>query len=182
MNWTTPANLTRNTSLRRWIISTSGLGMMFLYLFLSTWVGFIFSLIDRLQCKDPCSLSLKFSYACFNLIHISHPFLLQCLLRMRIRRKSNLVRIVLLRTKVSEAVCKFDWRNMWSYLFFNMWKFQMIIWDSVCKDLTCLSFPGLCCLILKLITRIHRCRIPKTTTLCSTRSLRIWRPLGSKTH
>ncbi len=106
MNWTTPVNLTRNTSLRRWIIWTSGLGMMFLlYLFLSSWVGFTFSLIDNLQCKGPCTLSPKFSYASFRFIRISHPFLSKCLW-MRKRIKSNMVRIFLLWMKVSEAVCK----------------------------------------------------------------------------
>ncbi len=39
------------------------------------------------------------------------------------------------RTKVSEAVCKRDWHNVRSYLFFNMRKFQMKISDSVCNDL-----------------------------------------------
>ncbi len=93
MNWTTPVNLTRNTSLRRWIIWTSGLGMMFLpYLFLSSWVGFTFSLIDNLQCKGPCTLSPKFSYASFRFIRISNPFLSKCLW-MRKRIKSNMVRI-----------------------------------------------------------------------------------------
>ncbi len=38
-------------------------------------------------------------------------------------------------TKVSEAVCKRDWHNVRSYLFFNMHKFWMRISDSVCKYL-----------------------------------------------
>lgn len=46
-NWITPASLTQNTSLQRWIIWTSGLGMLFLpSLFLGTWISFTFSLID----------------------------------------------------------------------------------------------------------------------------------------
>ncbi len=32
--------------------------------------------------------------------------------------------IFLWRTKVSEAVCKRDWHNVRSYLFFNVWKFR----------------------------------------------------------
>ncbi len=39
------------------------------------------------------------------------------------------------RTKVSEAACKRDWRNVRSYLFFNMQKFKTKISDSVCNDL-----------------------------------------------
>ncbi len=39
------------------------------------------------------------------------------------------------RTKVSEAVCKHDWHNVRSYLFFNMRKFRTRISDSVCNDL-----------------------------------------------
>ncbi len=38
-------------------------------------------------------------------------------------------------TKVSEAVCKRDWHNMRSYLFFNVRKFRTEISDSVCNDL-----------------------------------------------
>ncbi len=37
-------------------------------------------------------------------------------------------------TKLLEAVCKHDWHNVRSYLFFNMPKFRIRIWDSVCKD------------------------------------------------
>ncbi len=39
------------------------------------------------------------------------------------RKKSNPIRIFLWRTKISEAVCKRDWHNVRSYLFFNVWKF-----------------------------------------------------------
>ncbi len=39
-------------------------------------------------------------------------------------RKSNPIWIFLWRTKVSEAVCKRDWHNMRSYLFFNVQKFR----------------------------------------------------------
>ncbi len=38
-------------------------------------------------------------------------------------------------TKVSEAVCKRDWHNVRSYLFFNVPKFRTKISDSVCRDL-----------------------------------------------
>ncbi len=47
----------------------------------------------------------------------------KCMLQMRKRRKSNLVRFFLW-TKVSEAVCKHDWQNVRSYLFFYVWKFR----------------------------------------------------------
>ncbi len=66
---------------------------------------------------------------------ICHPFLWKCLLRMSKHRKSNLNQIFLWRTKVSEAVCKCDWHNVRSYLFFNVRKIQMKILDSVCNDL-----------------------------------------------
>ncbi len=36
---------------------------------------------------------------------------------------------------ISEAVCKRDWQNVRSYLFFNMQTFRMKISDSVCNDL-----------------------------------------------
>ncbi len=39
------------------------------------------------------------------------------------------------RTKVLEAVCKRDWYNVRSYLFFNVRKFRTKILDSVCNDL-----------------------------------------------
>ncbi len=39
------------------------------------------------------------------------------------------------RTKVSEAVCKCDWHNVRSYLFFNVRKFRTKISYSVCRDL-----------------------------------------------
>ncbi len=38
-------------------------------------------------------------------------------------------------TKVSEAVCKRDWHNVGSYLFFSMQKIWMRILDLVYKDL-----------------------------------------------
>ncbi len=41
------------------------------------------------------------------------------------------------RTKVSEAVCKCDWHNVRSYLFFKVRKFRTKISDSVCRDLYC---------------------------------------------
>ncbi len=40
------------------------------------------------------------------------------------RKKSNPIRIFLWRTKISEAVCKRDWHNVRSYLFFNVRKFR----------------------------------------------------------
>ncbi len=46
-----------------------------------------------------------------------HPLLSKWLLRMWKRRKSNLVRFFLWRTKVLEAVCKCDWHNVR----FNLW-------------------------------------------------------------
>ncbi len=39
-------------------------------------------------------------------------------------------------TKVSEAVCKRDWHNVRSYLFFNVRKFRTKISDSVFRDLS----------------------------------------------
>ncbi len=47
-------------------------------------------------------MSPKFSYAFFR---IRHPFLTKCLLRMRKSKKSNLIRIFLWRTKISDSVC-----------------------------------------------------------------------------
>ncbi len=38
------------------------------------------------------------------------------------------------RMKVLEAVCKRDWHNMRSYLFFNVQKVWRKISDSVCND------------------------------------------------
>ncbi len=69
--------------------------------------------------------------------HIRHTFLSKCLLRMQKRRKSNLIRIFLWRTKVSEALCKRDCQNVRSSLFFNVWKFRTKISNSVYKDLNC---------------------------------------------
>ncbi len=34
-----------------------------------------------------------------------------------------------------EAVCKHDWHNVRSYLFFNVWTIRTKISDSVCSDL-----------------------------------------------
>ncbi len=77
---------------------------------------------------------------------IRHPFLSKCLLRMRKRRKWNLIRIFLWRTKPPEAVCKHDWHNVRSYLFFYVRKCRTRISDSVCKDL-----KGNCTLIPKFL-------------------------------
>ncbi len=99
-------------------------------------MGFIF-LYMIMTCdpgpQGPCT-KMKISYAFFR---IRHPFLSKCLLWMRKRRKSNLVRFFFfLYGHVSEAVCKRDWHNVRSYLFFNVQKFRMRISDSVCfRDL-----------------------------------------------
>jgi len=50
-------------------------------------------------------------------------------------RKFQLIWIFLWRMKVSEAVCKHNWHDVRSYLFFTMQKFRTRISDSVCKDL-----------------------------------------------
>ncbi len=54
-------------------------------------------------------------FAC--VFRIRHPFQSKC---MQKRRKSNLNRIFLWGTKVSEALCKRGWHNMRSYTFFFM--------------------------------------------------------------
>ncbi len=86
--------------------------------------------------KQPLKV-LKETILCvfFLFFCIRHHFLSKCLLRMWKCRKSNLVQIFLWRTKVSEAVCKRDWHNVRSYLFFSVRKFQTRILDSLCKDL-----------------------------------------------
>ncbi len=38
-------------------------------------------------------------------------------------------------TKIPDEVCKRDWYNVRSYLFFNMWTFRTSILESVCNDL-----------------------------------------------
>ncbi len=83
----------------------------------------------------PLRSFLRYFRMHFLVFRIRHPFLSKFLLRMQKRRKLNLVRIFLLWLNVSEAVCKRDWHNMRSYLFFNVWKFRTIISDSMCKDL-----------------------------------------------
>ncbi len=52
---------------------------------------------------------------------------------MRKRWKSNLVRFFLWRK--FQRLCKCDWHNVRSYLFFNVQKFRAWISDSGCKDL-----------------------------------------------
>ncbi len=49
-----------------------------------------------------------------------------CLPRMRkkLNKKSNPMNFFLWRTKISVAVCKSDWHNVRSYLFFNVWTFR----------------------------------------------------------
>ncbi len=74
--------------------------------------------------KGHCNTESEIFACVFPFFHIPHPFLSKCMLRMRKRRKSNLIRIYFWRTKVSEAVCKCDWHNVRSYLFFNVRKFQ----------------------------------------------------------
>ncbi len=83
------------------------------------------SVLKVSQCSGPCTMSQKLSYAFFC---IRHPFLSKCLLRMRKHRKSNLLRIGLLRTKVTEAMCKRDRHNMCHEV--EVEKFRMIICDS----------------------------------------------------
>ncbi len=77
--------------------------------------------------RGHCTPSPKFSDAFFR---IPHPFLSKCMLRMRKRRKSNLIRIILWWTKVSEAVFKRDWHKARSYLFVKVQKFR-----TLCNDL-----------------------------------------------
>ncbi len=63
------------------------------------------------------------------------PLLSKCWLRMWKHRRSNLIWVFLGWTKVSEAVCKRDWHNRSSDLFFNKLIFWTRISDWVCKDL-----------------------------------------------
>ncbi len=63
-----------------------------------------------------------------------HPFLSKCLLWMW---KSNLVWIFSVWKK---AVCKHDWHNVRSYLFFNVWKFCTGILYSKTFTMAKLSF------------------------------------------
>ncbi len=72
-------------------------------------------------------------------------------LKMLATEKSNLIRIVLWWTKISEAVCKRDWHNVRLYLFFNVWKFRTKFSDSVCNDL-----KGHCTLSLKFLYAFFR--------------------------
>jgi len=68
----------------------------------------------------------------FRIFHICHPFLSKCLLRMWKCRKLNVIRFLFLWwIKVSEAVCKRDWYNIRSYLFFNVPKILTKISDCL---------------------------------------------------
>ncbi len=51
------------------------------------------------------------------------------------RKNSHSIRIFLWWTKISEVMCKHDWHNVRSYLFFNVRTFWTKISDSVCNDL-----------------------------------------------
>ncbi len=53
------------------------------------------------------------------------------------RQKSNSIQIYLWRTKILEAVCKRDWQNLRSYLFFNVQTFRTKMSDSVCNVQKC---------------------------------------------
>ncbi len=85
-------------------------------------------LLKICTCLKTCRFKIIYKKKSYAFFRIRHPFLSKYLLRMRKRRKSNLIWIFLCRTKVSEAVCKRDWHNMSSYLYFYVWKFQTKFW------------------------------------------------------
>ncbi len=90
------------------------------------------NIVLKLQ-SEIWNFPMRFSIFFFR---IRHPFLSKCLLRMRKCRKSNLIHFFFFfMMKVSEAVCKHDWHNMMSYLFFNVRKVRTKISDSVYNDL-----------------------------------------------
>ncbi len=62
---------------------------------------------------------------------------LKCLPRMQKKEIMETIQKNVWRMKLSEAVCKRDWHNARSYLFFNVQTFRTKIWDSVCDDLKC---------------------------------------------
>ncbi len=109
-----------------------------------------------------------FSVVVFFFFFFCHPLLSKCLLRMRKRRKSNLIRFFyfLWRTKVSEAVCKHDWHNMRSYLFFNVRKFR-----TRCAMIFSLK---------TLITLVQVCLIRVVATQWPSRNW-IWHPCSKQT-
>ncbi len=85
--------------------------------------------------KGHCTRSLKFSHTFLNFfvfLILSYQNAWNRCENAENRTWSNLF---FWWTKVSEAVCKRDWHNMRSYLFFNVRKFQTKISDSVCNDL-----------------------------------------------
>ncbi len=75
-------------------------------------------------CLCLCTLSLKFSYAFFffKFVFVILSYQNAC---YGWENAENRTRSVFLwQTKVSEAVCKRDWHNVRSYLFFNLLKFR----------------------------------------------------------
>ncbi len=69
--------------------------------------------------KGHCTL--KFSHSFFRFFHIPHTFLSKCMQRtQKIKPDPNCFWWL----KVSETVCKRDWHNVRSYLFFNVQKFH----------------------------------------------------------
>ncbi len=89
--------------------------------------------------KGPCTPSPKFWYVfIFYFFSDSSSFPIKMLATGAKTQKIEpgpIIFYFLWRTEFSEAVCKCDWHNMRSYLFFNVRKFQMRILDLVCKDL-----------------------------------------------
>ncbi len=71
-------------------------------------------------------------------------------------KKSNPIRIFFWRTKISEAVCKRDWHNVRSYLFFNVRNVRTKNSDSVCNGLkfSVFSWCMNCNLVVSLIPSI----------------------------
>ncbi len=63
------------------------------------------------------------------------------------KTKIEPIQIFLWRMKISEAVCKCDWHNVRSCLFFNVRTFRTEISDSMCNDLW--IYCGYC------TTRLH---------------------------
>ncbi len=65
----------------------------------------------------------------------SSSFPIKCLLRMRKRRKSNLIQILFMTDESFWRQCANVIDNARLYLFFNVWKFRTRIRTHVCKDL-----------------------------------------------
>ncbi len=80
--------------------------------------------------KGPCTRSLKFSYAFFGgggFVFIILSYQTACY-RCKNAENRTSSEYFLWQTKVSEAVCKCDWPNMRSYLFYNVQKFVWKFW------------------------------------------------------